>query len=203
MSTIHRTLACIALAVSPLALAAQSATNSARWSVELNADGAFPIAKLGAAELSTGFGLGANFRLRLQQHLLAYAGWEYHAFSSDQILPSETADAEETGYVFGLRFEHPFRAESFTNRSAGYWLRGGAIVKHIEIENEAGDIVSDTKHGLGYELGAGVLIPLTDRLALTPGARVQSLSRDLTVGPSTNAVTLRYVSAIVGLTINF
>ena len=203
MRAIDRTLTIVALVVSPLALAAQAPSTAARWSVEISSDAAFPTGTLGDADLNTGFGLGSNIRFRLQPHLLAYAGWEWHRFSSDQILPTETADAEETGYSLGLRFEHPFRTESAAGRGAGYWLRTGALINHIEIENEAGDIVSDTKHGLGYELGAGVLLPLSERLALTPGARFRSLSRDLSVGTTSNEVTLRYLSAIVGLTIDF
>jgi opacity protein-like surface antigen len=140
----------------------------------------------------------------LQRHLLAYAGWEWHHFATDNLIASQELDVEETGYTFGLRFEHPLRGESSADGSAlGYWLRAGGTVNHIEIENDDGDIVADTDHGLGWEVGGGLTIPLRDRLALTPGVRYRALSRDLALGQTTRSVSLRYVTATVGLTIAF
>jgi hypothetical protein len=193
-----------AVAVTPFLSQAQTARESSRWSMELNVDGAFPAAKLGDAELDAGLGFGGNVRVRLQRHLLAYAGWEWHHFATDNLIASQELDVEETGYTFGLRFEHPFRGESSADgRALGYWLRAGGTVNHLEIENDDGDLVADTKHGLGWEAGGGLTIPLRDRLALAPGVRYRMLSRDLTIGQTTRSVTLRYVTATVGFTVAF
>lgn len=203
-------VACISiasLALAPLAVQAQSAAEASRWSIEITGDGAFPTGKLGGAELKTGFGIGANVQARLQQHLLAYAGWEWHQFKSDELVASQTIDVEETGYTFGLRFAHPFSGEATTSGGRrfvpGYWLRAGGLLNHLELENEDGDLISDTKHGLGWEAGAGITLPISTRFALTPGVRFRSLPRDLTLGSTTRSVTLNYVMASVGFTFGF
>ena len=207
MRTLSSTLLLGSLILSPLTLSAQASPDRSRWSLEATTEAAVPMDKLGVADLSTGFGLGFNLRMRLQPHLFAYAGWEWHRFESDELIVDETSDAEDTGYTLGLRFEHPFKGDAVAGRArasgAGYWLRLGALVNHIEIENEDGDIVSDTKHGLGWEGGAGLSLPLNNRLALTPGVRYRSLSRDLTLGATTRSVTLGYVTAGVGLALTF
>jgi hypothetical protein len=194
-------------ALAPLTIHAQAAAAPSRLALEITADAAFPTSKLGNAKLGTGVGLGGNVQLRLQQHLQAYAGWEYQHFQTSELSAAEDIDVEETGYTFGLRFAHPFSSEATASPSGratpGYWLRAGGLVSHLELENEAGDIVGDTGHGLGWEVGAGVLVPLGNRLSLTPGARFRSLGRDLTFGPTTRSVTLAYVTATVGLVIRF
>mgnify|MGYP000667797189 CR=1 FL=1 len=205
--TLATVLTLVSISLVPLTAQAQAAATPSRFAIEITGDGAFPTSKLGDAELSTGFGFGANLQVRLQMHLQAYAGWEYHHFQSEQLIASQDTDIDQTGYTFGLRFAHPFTAEATTDRRGralpGYWVRAGALVKHIELENDAGDIISDTKHGLGWEAGAGVILPLSDRLSLTPGARFQSLTRDLTIASTTRSVTLSFATATVGLTFRF
>ncbi len=207
MRTFVAALGVASLALAPCAVQAQAAGEGSRWAIEFTGDGAFPTGKLGGAKLETGFGLGANVQARIQRHLFAYAGWEWHRFTSDELVVSQTIDVEETGYTFGLRFAHPFSGEATVSGARrfvpGYWLRAGGLVNHIELENEDGDLISDTKHGLGWEAGAGVTLPITDRVALTPGVRFRALPRDLTLGPTTRAVTLNYVIASVGLTLAF
>ena len=183
--------------------AARAQSPTSRWSLELTAGGALPTSTLGGSNLATGFGVGANVRFRLQNHLATYAGWEYHHFSSDQLQATQTLDVEETGYTVGLRFEHPFRGEVLTPRTPAYWLRGGALYDHLEVENDDGDLIGDTGHGLGWEVGAGVTLPLGDRVALTPGLRYRTLRRDLPVAGTTRAVTLSYVALGAGLVLRF
>src|SRR5690606_14067184 len=94
-------LAVAALLLVPAALQGQS-----RFSVEVGAHAAVPIQDFGNAELETGLGFGANIRYRIQPHLAAYAGWEWQHFTTEVL--ATDLDVEETGYTFGLRFEHPF-----------------------------------------------------------------------------------------------
>jgi hypothetical protein len=91
-------------------------------------------------------------------------------------------DFEETGYVFGLRWEHPLPNER--GNGMAVWARAGGTLKHIEVEDGEGEIVSDSGHGLGWEVGAGLSLPLGERFSLTPGIRYKALSRELEVGSS-------------------
>lgn len=184
-------------ALALLLFAGQPALAQSRWSFEMSGDAAFPTRTLVGADLQTGGGFGANFRYRFMPHLAAYAGWEWHMQQSDQLLVGETLDLNDTGYAFGLRFEHPLVA-----RTAG-WLRAGGLANHIEIENASGDIIQDTGHGLGWEAGAGLTIPIRPRFAITPGVRYRTLSRDITVGGPTRSSTLSYVTTGIGLAYTF
>lgn len=205
MKTIITGLAITCIVMAPFGLDAQAAERASRWSLEVTADGAIPLAKLGGAELTTGGGLGANVQVRLRPHLQAYAGWEWHRFTSDSLAPPATLDVEETGYTVGLRFSHPFSGEAMQDASGrgmpGYWLRAGALYNHLELEDSTGNLVTDSKHGLGWEVGAGVQWPITRRLALTPGLRVRWLPRELTLNGVTRDVTLNYLTIMVGAVI--
>lgn len=74
----------------------------------------------------------------------------------------------------------------------------GAIIDHIEIEDQEGDLVADTEHGPGWEVGAGVAIGVGEKGSLTPGVRFRSLSRDLEFDGGEVPVDLRYVTAELG-----
>lgn len=203
MKTVVAVLAFGAVAVTSLTAHAQPVREVSKFSIEVLADGAFPTTKLGDADLDAGFGTGANLRWRVQPHLLAYAGWEWHKFATEELVPTESIDVEETGYTFGVRFEHPFNGEGNRTSAPGYWLKAGGMWNHLELEDEDGELITDTKHGLGWEAGAGVTFPLGSRLAFAPGVRYRTLTRDLTIASSTRSVTLSYIAATVGLTIAF
>ena len=194
----YSTTLAAAAALPLLLLAGRPALAQSRWSIEATGDAAFPTRTLAGADLKAGGGFGANARYRFMPHLAAYAGWEWHMQRTEQLLAGETLDLNDNGYTFGLRFEHPLVA-----RTAG-WLRAGGLANHIEIENADGDIIQDTGHGLGWEVGAGLTVPIGARLALTPGVRYRTLSRDLKVGTtSSGSATLSYVVLGTGLSFSF
>ena len=180
----------------PAAVAAQS-----RFSLEAGANAAIPIQDFGNAELETGLGFGANVRYRIQPHLAAYAGWEWQHFTTE-VLATEL-DVEETGYTFGLRFEHPFGSEATGGRGGpAWWVRAGGLLDHIELEDDAGEGES-TSHGLGWEAGLGISYPLSARVALAPGVRIRMLRREIDMGFGPQDATLSYLTAGLGVVVGF
>jgi opacity protein-like surface antigen len=165
--------------------------------IEVTGDVAQPTRTFGAADLDTGFGLGVNVRYRFMPHLAAYGGWEWHHSRSGGLIAGQKLDVEDNGYTFGLRFEQPITART------GYWVRAGGLYNHIEIENEVGNLITDSGHGLGWEAGGGLALPLTARLTLTPGVRYRTLTHDMEIGGTTNSRTLSYVTIGTGLNISF
>lgn len=172
-------------------LAAQNA-----WSVDIRPDAAFPTSDPGDVELSTGFGFDATVAYRFMPHLGGYAGWSWNHFAADQAIGGQDITFEETGYGLGLRFIHPIGTSGLS-----YLVEGGALIHHIEVENDDGDIVADSDHGLGWQVGAGLAVPLGERLRLMPGIRYRALSRDLDFGPGAESVDLNYLS--VGLAVSW
>lgn len=164
-----------------------------RWRIEILPGVAKPTKRLGVLDLGAGGGFEANIGFRLLPHLATYGGWDWHRFKANVPFASNKMEVEETGYAFGLRFEHPIRSLSRT-----LVLRAGGTYNHIEMEDSAGRFVSDSGHGLGWEAGIGVGFRLGERWRITPGMRFRSLSRDLIEASVVNPVTLRYVAFEVG-----
>ena len=168
-----------------------------RFSVELAAEANVPTHDLGPSDLGTGVGLELVAGYRFMPHLSAYAGWGWRRFEADGFLAGSDVDAEETGYTFGLRFAHPLGSTPL-----GYFVEAGGLYDHVEFE-ERGDVVMDTGHGLGWQVGAGLVVPLGSRWLLVPGVRYHSLSRDLSVAGERVDLQLSYVTARAGIARTF
>ena len=171
------------------------------WTLDFRMGAALPTEDLGQDEIATGLGLEGALGYRFMEHLAAYVGWDWHKFAADQSFAGSDMDFEETGYAYGLRFEHPFSGE--TGTGTVYTLRAGRTYNHLEIENLEGDIIADSGHSAGWEIGAGTTFGLSDTWRVSPGARYRSLSPDVEVGGTTTEVDLKYVALEVGVTWSF
>jgi len=191
----------IIMAVGAVAVlaAASPATGQDRWAFELRGGVAFPTEDIGNDALGRGMGFDGTLRYRFLPHLALYGGWDWIGFSPDELSGTADLDLEETGYTFGLRFEHPLAGDP----GLAGWVRAGATYDHLEIEVEDGDIIADSGHGFGWEAAAGVAIGAGARWSVTPGVRYRSLSRDLEIGGVTAGADLRYVMAELGLAVRF
>lgn len=169
-----------------------------RWNFELRNGASFSTNNFGDANLKTGFGFEGTIAYRFMPHLSVYAGWGWNKFSADNSFAGTEIDFEETGYTFGFQFVHPIGT---TNLS--YVIKAGSLYNHIEVENNDGKIISDSGHGLGWQVDAGLLIPIIKQLYLLPSVRYRSLSREITIDNQITSVELNYVSFGVGLSFSF
>ena len=155
----------------------------------------FPLNDLGTTELNRGGGFEATFSYRFVPSFAAYAGWGWNTFKPEESV--SIAHFEETGYRFGLQFIQPFGSES----KLKVLLSAGAIVNHIETENDEGDIIDDSGHGMGWEVDAGLSIPLSDSWQIVPGIRYHALPREIANGGNVESVDLNYLS--IGVTVSW
>lgn len=178
-----------------IACAAHSLEAQDRWNIEVRGGAAFPTQDLAVGtELDAGFGFEGTVAYRVMPHLAAYAGWGWNQFAADQSFAGADVDFEETGYTVGLQFVHPLGT-----LPVNYLLRAGGLYNHIEAENTDGDIIGDSDHEFGWQVEAGLAIPLGNRWQVTPGVRYRSLSNDVDVDGTTTAVDLTDVSVGAGI----
>ncbi|RPH36206.1 porin family protein [bacterium] len=176
-----------------LLLAATITSAQDRWTLELRGGTSSATTDFGSANLKTGLGIEGTVAYRFMPNLSAYAGWGWNHFGADPTPAEEKLDFEETGYTVGLQFVHPIGESTLS-----YRLGAGAVFNHVEVENSAGDKVADTGHGAGWQLEAGLEIPLSTSMVLVPDVRYRSLPREMTTGSTTTAADLNYISVGVG-----
>ena len=175
-----------------LLAASSTAAAQERFSVELRPEAAFPVDDLGAVSLATGVGFEALLAYRIMPHIAVYGGWDWHRFATEAF---SEVDVEETGYAFGLRFQHPIGG---SDRIA-LKLRAGGTYNHLELEDSEGDQITDSGHGLGWEAGAGLAIGMGSGWEVSPRIRFRSLTREFPDGSlEPRSATLRYVGLGVG-----
>ena len=169
-----------------------------KWSLEFRPGVDYATQDIADADLGIGFGAELTIAYRFMPHLAAYAGWSYNNFAVDQSFAGPDASFEETGYTFGLQFIHPIGESGLS-----YLVRAGGTYNHIEIENNDGDIIIDSGHGLGWQAEAGLVIPLSEKFSLLPSLRYRSLNRDIEIENVSTSVDLNYLSVGVGLSWSF
>lgn len=169
-----------------------------RWSLEFRPGVNYASQDIADADLGLGFGTELTIAYRFMPHLAAYAGWSYNNFAADQSFAGPDASFEETGYTFGLQFIHPIGESGLS-----YLVRAGGTYNHIEIENNGGDIIIDSGHGLGWQTEAGLVIPLSENFSLLPSLRYRSLNRDIEIENINTSVNLNYLSVGIGLSWSF
>lgn len=137
------------------------------WTVELRPAYQIPTADFDDAELDNGLGFDGRVAYRIMPHLDLFTGWSWSNFASDDF------DFEETGYDLGVRFIHPISGMNFS-----YLLEAAATFKHVEVEFDD-EIVADSDHSLGYQLGAGIVFPITSNLTVIPSLRYNALNTEV------------------------
>src|ERR1039458_1357501 len=115
MKRLAATIATFSFLTTATSLSAQRLTVDVRGAVVT------PVHKLADANLSNGVGVGATIAWRLLPYMHLYGGWDWTHFGASKSFVGTDGDIDETGYTFGLRFEHPFGATSRTL----YRLQGG------------------------------------------------------------------------------
>lgn len=165
-----------------------------KFGVELNGGPTYALHELGGADLHFGLGYEVIFQYSFTKHIGIYTGWGYTNFSAKDSSTSPFDCFDETGYVLGLQFQHPIGSNPIS-----FFVRGGGLVNHLEVEDENGDLIVDTKHGLGWQLAGGVEIPLGSNWSITPGVKFNSLSRTSETEDSTIKFDLDYLSIRLGI----
>ena len=172
--------------------------NERRFGVEINGDVSFVSSDLAGASLNTGLGFEAILQYRFMPFTSVYGGWGYSHFNANESFAGSDVAFEQTGYILGLQFKHPVG-----NSPVSYFVRAGALYCHIETENNSGDIISDTGHGIGWQAATGIEVALGRNWSLAPGLKYNWLSGETNFEGTNYQLDHRTVSARIGIVKRF
>ncbi len=168
--------------------------NNKRFGFELNAGAIVSTSKPGNSTLNPGYGFEGLLSFGIIPQLGLYGGWGYNRFGADESFTGADVSFKETGYVLGLQFK-----QALGNSPWSLYLRGAGLYNHIEIENEEGDLLGDTKHEYGFQAAAGVNYALGKNWSIAPGLKFNYLDRDVEIGDVTTNLKHNYLSLRVGI----
>ena len=168
--------------------------NEKRFGVELNGEVSFVSSDLAGASLNTGLGYEVILQYRFMPFTSVYGGWGYSHFNANESFAGNDIDFEQTGYILGLQFKHPIGKSPVS-----YFVRAGALYCHIETENNDGEIISDTGHGIGWQAAAGIEVALGKNWILAPGLKYNWLSGETDFEGANYQLDHRYVAARLGI----
>lgn len=137
------------------ALGAQDARAQMQVSVEPRAGVTFPLGDLSDAGADAGLALGAELMLTFQRNLTAYVGLQRHSFNCDSDC-TLGSNPRSSGLGAGLKYILPSPPDALI------WGRAGILAHQLSADEGSGD------RNLGFEVSAGVDMPVAQRLYLTP-----------------------------------
>lgn len=184
--------------------------------VELRVRAAFPTGDFGeegseGEQVTTGWGATLAGMYHVTPMFSVYAGYSHTRFGTDL---GTLGDAlEEAGFdedgvdISDAGFDAGVRA-TFPALAGGAFVRGGLVYRRVglELSDELEDALEgvldpddfDSELSLGWQLGAGLLLPLGPRLSASLGAAYTSYEPQYE-DEGTSAEDLTYASVEVGL----
>jgi opacity protein-like surface antigen len=169
-----------------------------KFGIEINGDVSFVSSDLAGASLNTGLGFETILQYRFMPFTSVYGGWGWNHFNANESFAGPDTDFEQTGYILGLQFHHPI-GES----PVSYFVRAGALYCHIETENNRGNNLSDTGHGIGWQVVGGIEVSLGKNWSLSPGLKYNSLSGETEIEGVKYQLDHRFVAARIGIVKRF
>lgn len=169
-------------------------------SLGLSGGAAFPTGELGRDDaFDTGWGFEVNATLDVARGLGVYAAYDRYAFPFERDIffgfDQEQGDLIDQGLAGGVILSVPAGSSGFRP-----WIRGGAIYNSVQFDfdNVEDDPESDSQ--LGFEVGAGLGLPLGSIVTMSPSVRYRSYEPEIAEG---NDFDLSYVVGELGLTFHF
>jgi len=188
---IHKVVLIASAFAFAFAFASTSATagdTDDKWHTELLAGVSFPTEDFGSIKLDAGSGFEGTVSYQLTPSISAYGGWGWYDFSSNG------PEVVQQGYVVGMQL-----AAYSPNRSTILRVRAGVTYEHIELQNNLGNVVYDSKPSTGFEIGAALAFPFVGDWEIVPGIRYRSLNRPIEINGVESNTDLNYFALDVSI----
>jgi len=189
------------LAVALVAAAEVQAQGILPFSVEARGGLAFPTTDFptgngGVGEAENGVGFGVNATFSFLPGIAVYGGWDRVTFGAgDNVGGGSESEFVDQGFAVGGKLSLPLGLLV----GVSPWVKGGALIRTLDLQGDDGvSLFADDESGrsTGFEVGAGVDIPLGLVLSFTPGVTYRTYKPDFG-GTSDNSVS--YVDVSLGL----
>ena len=151
----NRMVLALVLLAGVLLLQADDAQAQIPISAEARAGVTFPTGDLSDAGAEAGLSLGAELMLTPRRNLTVYGGIQRHGFSCDSDCDLGSS-VRSSGVNAGLKYIFPSPPDALI------WGRGGIVAYRLSSSEISGS------RNIGFELGAGIDMPVGDRLYLVP-----------------------------------
>jgi len=177
-------------ALAGIAVFATVGTASAQLpiSVEVRADAAIPTGDFAdAVDAAPSF--GANVALGLARGFAVYGGYSRTAFELQDLDTNMVDQGFSAGVTLGI---------PATRLGVQPYIGAGVLIHELEVE-DGPEFDSD----LGFEVGAGVALPIASNVRLSPGVGYRRYSTQFPIGPTSVETDVEYFTAGVGLNISF
>ena len=155
----------------------------------------FPTGDFGKDDdVGTGLGFGADAVLRVLPLVNVYGGWEHYSFNGKG--ESDGSKVTDSGIRAGAQLSIP------VGMVTGFspFVSAGLLYNRASAEASEGSIsvkfTSDWK--LGYELGAGISVPVAPALSIVPAVRYRSHDASFSEVEGSSG-TISYLSVEAGL----
>jgi opacity protein-like surface antigen len=142
---------------------AQGTAPSTPLSIEVRGGVAIPQGDLkDDGDAKTGYTFGANATFQATPMFGVYAGWSRNSFGIED---TEDASFVDQGFDAGVKV-------SFAGGSmpVSPFVRGGVVFHKLSLqgEDEGVEVEIESDNAIGFDVGAGVSIPLGQRMSVTP-----------------------------------
>jgi hypothetical protein len=156
----------------------------------------FPTGNGGVGEAENGVGFGVNAAFNFLPGVAVYGGWDRVTFGAgDTLLGGGDAEFIDQGFAVGGKLSLPLGLLV----GVSPWVKAGALIRTLDLEGNEGESLfagEASGRSTGFEVGAGVDIPLGLVLSFTPGVTYRTYKPDFG-GESDDAVS--YVDVSLGL----
>lgn len=190
---------CALMLIAPARLAAQL---PGALSVEARLGGAFATGEFSnpgqALEAGSGYFGSVSGRLGLLPNLSVYVGYERAQMGCDACIATQLDDVlVDDGFGAGAIMDLPLGPPGLSP-----WVRAGLVRRQLKMSGDGETMAS--KPGIGFDLGAGITLPLTGPFQITPGLRYVRYPAEFEFTSVPNrSIDVSHVGVDVGLTYQF
>ena len=193
-------LAVLALAIiGTTSASAQSSTPDSGWNLQQRGGLALAVEDFGDADLGVGYGIQLTGGYQFPQRIGLYAGWTWFRFNTDDSFAGPDVEVDESGFMAGLRYEHPVRV----GMPATLQLQLGTVYDEVELEGGDGTLIATSDRDFAWATSAGLEFPLGEGWRFGPAVRFRSLSPGFEVGGVDVETDLTHLSIDLGLSQRF